>query len=382
MKIAIVGGKLQGTEIAFLAKIANIDTVLIEKTSGTPASGLCDEEYNFDVVSEKDRLLSILKDVDMVIPALENRAVIDTIYEVCSENNIINVFDMNTYNITSSKLRSDKVLHNGDFPHPLYYPEAKAPYVIKPSDGSGSESVEKVESESELKNIIAKKNGAEGWVVQEFLEGDLYSVEVTGTPGNYEAHQLTQIHLDENYDCNYVSCPVGISHELQETFKETSVRLAELIKLKGLMDVEAINHNGELKILEMDARFPSQTPVSVFFSTGVNLLIKMIKCFTDYNIDEIISSESVALTDKPNYVMYRHIQYDLGKVTFKGEHVFGDAGPLHIENGFLGSDYAMTDYSENEKKWQAVLIFIGENQDAVNEKWYNTKGDLVKEFTD
>ncbi len=42
IRIAVVGGKLQGTEAVYLAQKAGFKILLIDKNPSTPAVGLCD----------------------------------------------------------------------------------------------------------------------------------------------------------------------------------------------------------------------------------------------------------------------------------------------------------------------------------------------------
>ena len=49
MRVAIVGGKLQGVEAAYLAKKAGWEVVLVDRKSWVPAAGLCDSFYSLDV---------------------------------------------------------------------------------------------------------------------------------------------------------------------------------------------------------------------------------------------------------------------------------------------------------------------------------------------
>ena len=50
MKVAIIGGKLQGTEAVYLAKAAGIASILIDSNPVVPASGFADEFICGDVV--------------------------------------------------------------------------------------------------------------------------------------------------------------------------------------------------------------------------------------------------------------------------------------------------------------------------------------------
>ena len=43
MKVAIIGGKLQGLEAAYLAGKADWDVTIIDRVPGVPAAGLCQQ---------------------------------------------------------------------------------------------------------------------------------------------------------------------------------------------------------------------------------------------------------------------------------------------------------------------------------------------------
>lgn len=57
------------------------------------------------------------------------------------------------------------------------------------------------------------------------------------------------------------------------------LNLAEMLRLHGLMDLEVIQTPEGMRVLEIDARFPSQTPTAVWLSTGVNLAEHLAACF-------------------------------------------------------------------------------------------------------
>src|SRR5665647_709377 len=53
-------------------------------------------------------------------------------------------------------------------------------------------------------------------------------------------------------------------------FNAAALRLAAGLGLNGLMDVEVMVRGAEPKVLEIDARLPSQTPTAVYWSSGLN----------------------------------------------------------------------------------------------------------------
>ena len=76
MLAAIVGGRLQGVELACLAHHAGWRTLLVDRKNHVPARRLCDRFLQLDV-RQASALDDALKAVDLVIPALEDQAALD-----------------------------------------------------------------------------------------------------------------------------------------------------------------------------------------------------------------------------------------------------------------------------------------------------------------
>ena len=58
MRLLIVGGKLQGTEAAYLAAKAGWETVLVDRREAPPAAGLADVHVIADVTADEARTRS------------------------------------------------------------------------------------------------------------------------------------------------------------------------------------------------------------------------------------------------------------------------------------------------------------------------------------
>ena len=144
--------------------------------------------------------------------------------------------------------------------------------------------------------------------------------------------------------------PAGLPGELKKKFEEYGLRIAEAIHLNGIMDVEAILHDGSLKIIEIDARLPSQTPTAVYHSTGLNYLVKLRDIFLLKKVPEIpeIHDEYA--------VIYEHLRVSDGVLDVRGEHIMADAGPLAIIEDFFGADEAVTNYIQDSSQWVATVI--------------------------
>ncbi|MBR0597396.1 3-methylornithine--L-lysine ligase PylC [Sinanaerobacter chloroacetimidivorans] len=361
MEVAIVGGKLQGTEAVYLAGKAGMKSILIDKKEKTPASGICDEFFLFDVRKKEKALIDILKRADFILPALENDEVHKALAEIAEEYHLRLAFDMHAYRITSSKLKSDKLIRENDISSPCYYPRCKSPYIIKPSGESGSTGVQKAATSREVEAFLKIEGAAGSWVVQEFLEGPSYSIEVIGVPGNYRAYKITEIHMDEIYDCKMVTSPCPVAEEQQKHLEEIGCKLAELVKLHGIMDVEVIDDDGVLKVLEIDARIPSQTPTVVYHASGANLLSELadITLYGDFK---------ASYTDLGKYCTYEHYKISKAGYFASGEHIMSGARPLSLRKNFCGADEVLSDYDGDHDEWCGTFINWADTAEELERK--------------
>lgn len=364
LKIAIVGGKLQGTEAAYLAKKAGIKSILIDKNINTIASGICDEFAQFDVRKKEVALINILKTVDFILPALENDEVHQALYEIAKAHHLKLAFDLSAYAVSSSKLKSDGLIRRNQIPAPCYYPNCKTPYIIKPSGESGSTGVRRANTGAEVEAFLANEGKSGNWVIQEFLDGPSYSIEVIGIPGNYRTYKITKIHMDEVYDCKRVTSPCPVTKEQRRRFEEIGCRLAELVNLNGIMDVEVIEDEGLLKVLEIDARIPSQTPTVVYHSSGMNQLQELADIV-------VHGSFRHPQEDFGWHCSYEHFKVNKNGCIPGGEHIMCEARPLVLRTNFFGADEVLTDYDEAHDQWHGTFINWADTEEALERKRNN-----------
>jgi pyrrolysine biosynthesis protein PylC len=359
MRVAIVGGKLQGVEATYLAKKAGWEVVLVDKNAWVPAVELCDQFYSFDVTQVVE-WIAFLKGIDLIIPSLENQEVLDSLTRSAHYAGIPLLFDGDTYAISSSKLRSNQMFSRTGIPAPIPWPECGFPIIVKPSGASGSEGVYKVKSAGEFQQLFEK--GLTDWVIEEYLEGPSYSLEVIGFSGVYKVLQITELQMDEAYDCKRVVGLADLPEKLKREFEEIGMNLARTLKLNGIMDIETILHDGQLKVLEIDARLPSQTPITVFHTTGLNMLEILGEAFVQgkpWQDFEVREKQSV---------IYEQIHVKNDSLEVAGEHILKDAGPLHLYENFFGADEVLTNYIPGKTDWVATLIVIGVNNQAAWDK--------------
>lgn len=357
MRVAIVGGRLQGVEATYLAKKAGWEVILFDKREGAQASVMADRFHCLDVVTSSEEFLLLLKEAepDFILPALEDKEVLIFLAEVSQILEIPLAFDMDAFRVSSSKRVSNHFFQELGIPVPLPWPRCTFPLLVKPSGESGSVGVQTVTNQKNLDDFLNKDDGKE-WIVEEYLEGPSYSIEVFGYNGEYRVFPITELEMDSSYDCKRVLSPAHLNYSTIDELEELALKLADQIGLNGIMDVETILHEGKLKVLEIDARLPSQTPTAIFHSSGIN----MVECI-GYSFTQ--GSLYIPIPKRPSlqerYAIYEHFKVSGERIEGAGEHIFAEAGPLRVLTDFFGADEALTDYAPGKKDWVLTLITRG-----------------------
>jgi len=353
MKLGVIGGALQGVEVAYLARKAGFEVILIDRKPMVPALGLCDDFLQMDIL-DTAALDRGLGKVDLVLPAVESQPALAGLRAWATSRGVPIVHDPDAYAVSSSKIASEWFFRRSGFPVPNSWPDCRFPVIAKPSEGSGSAGIRIFLSEREMRATIGSDPTAEGWIVQEFLAGPTYSLEVLRSLGETVAFQVTDLQMDGGYDCKRVLAPSALPPDRIDELKTLSVNIADALDLDGLMDVEAIYHNGTFEVLEIDARFPSQTPIAVYWSCGVNMVHALAGCAL---------SRGSPVTRPPSEpckgVILEHLQVGPGRLCVTGEHAVAQSGPLHVQPDFFGADEAVTDYMPHKTRWVATLICTG-----------------------
>jgi pyrrolysine biosynthesis protein PylC len=354
MKIVIIGGRLQGVEAAYLARKAGWQTVVVDIDKNAPAAGICDFFLNIDALNYPE-LARAIAGADFILPATENKEVLASLQKSAENMGIPLIYDERAYRISSSKQKSNKLFAAIGVPTPKPYPACGFPVIVKPSGSSGSEGVRLAETPAALEQII--RDGQSGQpVIEEYLEGPSYSLEVISWQDRHVLLQITELGMDDQYDCKQVIAPAGLTSDLEEQFESIALNIARSLHMDGIFDIEVILHNGLLKVLEIDARLPSQTPTTVYMSSGINML-------------EILSSFCSGKNDfggcqkvKARGCVYEHIKVTKPGVEICGEHIMAQAGRLTLRENFYGADEALTNYVPGKEEWVATLIATGDTR--------------------
>lgn len=362
MLIAVVGGKLQGVDACYLAKKAGWNVILIDKNPQAPAACMGDRFIVFEFSSDNP-VPPDCPGVEFILPALEDEVALDAIKIWADAKKIPLAFDPAAYGISTSKLKSDDLFKQMGLPAPRPWPECDFPVLVKPDQNSGSTGVEVVRDSNSLAAVRKK---SENLIIQEYLKGPSFSIEVIGMPGKYQALQVTDLGMDNLYNCKRVTAPTNLSFDKIMAFEKMAVAIAEKIGLKGIMDVEVVLHENELKLLEIDARLPSQTPITVFWSTGINMVELLGSLFTGRPYGTPGKKDA-------QYVIFEHIKVSENGLECLGEHIMAKEGLLTCQSGFFEADEAITSFvpEKNEavkEDWVATLIFFSRSREKLLEK--------------
>ena len=373
MLVGIVGGKLQGVEAAYLARKAGWEARVVDKKPRVAASDLSDAFVQADVTVEKD-LDSILGDVDLIIPTLEDDDALRSLTRWSRNTGVPLAFDPEAYAVSSSKLKSARFFKELGLSVPAAWPKCKFPVLAKPDQGSGSKGVRIFQDLDSLKNGFSPEFPPPGWVLEEFLDGSQHSLEVVGQPGNYRALQVTDLYVDQDFDCKRVIAPSSLPPNLIADFEELSLTIAEALNLHGIMDVEVIFCGGEFKVLEIDARLPSQTPTAVYWSTNQNMVGILGDLYAAPKVDFPPAGASL------HGAVYEHIHVSGDRLKISGERMMTEGGSLHLLEDFFGADEAITDFESDKDPWVATLIFCGADRQEACEKRNRCIAEIVRRF--
>jgi len=372
MKIGIVGGALQGMEAVFLSKKAGFETLVIDRKKSAPAMSISDTYEVLDVTKDTERTKEALLDCDVVIPACEETEALKNLDKIMRHSEIPFLFDINAYNISSSKKRSNEIMAKIGVPLPKPWPECGFPAVVKPSSQSGSIGVSAVNDIGEMDaalKIVSDLGDIP--IIQEFVSGKSVSIEVIGRSGSARPLVTTEVVLDYNYDCKMVVCePHILPKEDDELFAEIGKKTAEAVGLDGLMDVEAIYTKKGLRVLEIDARIPSQTPAAVWAATDINILEELV--FSSMG-------RSTSKNSRNECSVYEHYIVENDSLTTCGEKIFGKVTEPRCESRFFGADEAITDYAPGKSAWRATVITKGKSPAEVLEKRKNFIRNVMEE---
>jgi pyrrolysine biosynthesis protein PylC len=365
IRVLVAGGCLQGTEAAYLSKKAGYFTIVADAEASVPARGIADRFIQADFCDPK-AVSALFSQADVIIPALENREALSVLAEAGRTSGKPVIFDEANYAISSSKTLSNELFAELSLALPEKYPGCPFPVILKADGLSGSRHVYKAFSQVEADRLRERIPGRV--VIQQYLEGRSFSMEGVGDGTRWALLPVTEVIVDAAYDCKRVIAPADIPDGIRQQFTALGERLARKLLIKGIFDIEVIEDKGVLKLLEIDARFPSQTPVSVYQSSGINMARLLVEAALGKTPGDG-GLNGYAEAARPQVCFYQQIGVTKDRVFTAGEHIISESGPLSLEADFFGADEALTNYRPEAETWEAIVIITASSYEKVEEKF-------------
>ena len=371
-RLCIVGGALQGMEAVFLGHEAGYETVVIDRKPDAPALSICDEPHVLNPLTDVKEALRVFSTCDAVIPACEELDLLEALDDMLGGSGIPFLFDLDSYDVSCSKNLSNEVMASVGVPLPQPWPECGFPVIVKPSSQSGSIGVSVAFSQEDIDRGLETIRGlGDVPVIQEFVHGRSMSIEVIGDGERARSFVTTEVVLDHNYDCKMVRCFPGLlSDEEEELFGRIGRDVAEAIGLKALMDVEAIDTPKGLRVLEIDARIPSQTPAAIWTGTGINLLEELVASRT---------GKETGRTGSGRSGIYWHLYQKDGVLRTNGEKEFGHVLEPRMEQGLFGSDDSISDYEPGSRDWHGTFMVSGDTPEEAEARRESVINRIIEE---
>lgn len=367
-----MGGALQGMEAVYLSKLAGYETVVIDRKAHAPALALADEAAIMNPMEDLAAAMKLFADCDAVLPACEELDLLEQLHNNLVGTEIPLLFDIKSYKTSRSKIKSNILMNMAGVPMPEPWPKCGYPVIVKPSSMSGSIGVTPARNDTELNEgllKVAQLNDSP--VIQEFVHGKSISIEAIGNGKKARSYVTTEVVLDRNYDCKMVRCnPEIIPDEDEELFRKACRNTAELMGLSALMDMEAIYTEKGIRVLEIDARIPSQTPAAVEAGSGINLLRELVDCSM---------GKTSTAKDSRKAGIYEHYVFRDGVLATSGEKEFGKVRNPTICTGLFGSDRMITDYESGKKEWHATVVTYGRDTADAEKKHLAVRDRMLAE---
>lgn len=286
-KIAIIGASYLQEPLISKAKEMGIETHVFAWATNDIGEKIADYFYPISIVDKYDILEKCVEiGIDGICSIASDLATI-TVNYIAEKMNLVGNGMNSALMATNKHLMRETFYENKD-PSPLsimvenkdeFDSSLKYPVIVKPIDRSGSRGIYKLYDESELEEAI-EKSKAQGFIkkvlIEEFVEGDEYSVECISFEGRHKFLALTKKYTTgaPHFIERGHLVPAEIEFELIEKIKEVIFHALDSLKVKyGASHSEIkIDDEGNIQIIEIGARmggdFIGSTLVEL--STGID----------------------------------------------------------------------------------------------------------------
>ena len=348
-KIAIIGAALFQEPAILKAKELGLETHVFAWAAGDPGEKLADHFYPVSI-REKEEILEKCREIgiDGIISIASDLAM-ETVNYVAEEMGLPGNSVEATRISTNKHHMRNAFEKNGDpspksmlvdFSTDMDSIDMEFPLIVKPTDRSGSRGVHKVFDRRQLRDAIIKAREysfENRVVVEEFVEGDEYSIEYISFNGEHWFLSATQKittgspHFIETGHRE----PAPLSDEMIERIKKISSHALDTLMLRdGAAHIELKIDGDDINIIEIGGRMGGDFIGSdlVYLSTGYDFVkavidaalgikpeVPDIKERHHAGVDFIMTEADVAVYEEfkrehPGAILREHIDSDMSDI--------------------------------------------------------------------
>lgn len=308
-KIAIIGANEFQNKLVLKGKEIGLETHVFAWEEGAVAKVNSDFFYPISI-TEKEKILEICKKIKIDgICSIASDLAMPTVNFIAEKLNLIgNTLECTL--VTTNKYEMRKKLTINSLPCPKFFLIEKLeelnmeginfPLIVKPIDRSGSRGIVKVVKKEELNEAIkiAKSvSFSKKILIEEFVEGNEYSVECISQNGIHQLLQITKKYTTgapHFIETGHIQ-PSDLDENMKNKVKEVVLKSLTVLGIKnGASHSEIKIFNNEIKIIEIGARMGGDFIGSdlVKYSTGIDFLKLVLEVALNKKI-EIKSSNNI-----------------------------------------------------------------------------------------
>lgn len=320
-KLAIIGASYLQRPLVKKANEMGLETHVFAWEDGNVVEDIADKFYPISVL-EKDKILERCKDIGIDgITSIASDIAMPTVNYVADKLGLVGN-SIETTRVTTDKFEMRKALDKGGIPCPKFTlfetpnfaneNDFTFPVIVKPTDRSGSRGVTKVENIEKVNEAIDKALNCSmkgRVIVEEFIEGREFSVEMISYNGDHEFLAITdKVTTGEPYFVEIEHHqPAYISEGIKKIIIETIKKALDVLGItNGASHSEVLlTSNKEIRIVEITGRMGGDLIGShlVPITTGFDFLKAIIQ----------ISLNKYQVINKFNKVMCAGVYYVLPK---------------------------------------------------------------------
>ena len=294
-KIAIIGASYLQVPAIEKAKEMGYETHVFAWAANDIGEKIADYFYPISIV-EKEQILKKCQElqIDGICTIASDLAVITVNYVAELMKLVGNTMQATVLSTNKHEMRKAFTAHGDPSPKSICIEDVadinavdmEYPLIVKPLDRSGSRGITKIYDASELNQAIAyaKSVGFDKRVlVEEFVEGDEYSVEAISYQGTHHVLAITKKYTTgapHFIETGHLE-PAGLSSQMEEQVFSMVVHALDSLQIKnGASHTEfKITPHGALKIIEIGGRMGGDFIGSnlVQLSTGVDFVENVIR---------------------------------------------------------------------------------------------------------